>query len=182
MLGVHQNTLDHEILETGNPKTLIFVDSSVYMEEPDRPLLEVLLPGYNKYLLVNYVAKQVNPFNSGTLGLNRTLSNSDLIDLPDGIWQIKQKICPYKYIFIVKKHMRVTNLLLKLASVYEHIDLMDCQSKDDKLLQLDLARIHTLIEGAQLVVNKDSKKAYDNYHLADRMTETLLRKFCKNCK
>lgn len=182
MLGVHENNLDFEILETGNEKTLIFVDSSSYMEEPDRPLLEVTLPGYDKYLLVNYTAREVNVFNSGTLGLNQALSSVGLALLPDGVWNIKQKICPYKYVYKVKKHMRVTHLLNKLAQVYNKIDLSECQSKDDKELQADLVHIHALIEGAKLIVNLDSRKAYDNYQLANKLIDKILDKFCKNCK
>jgi hypothetical protein len=55
MLGLHTNILDFEVLETGNLKTIVFVDSSQYMEEPDRPLLEVILPGHTKFFLVNVI-------------------------------------------------------------------------------------------------------------------------------
>lgn len=182
MLGVHENILDFEIIETGNPQTLVFVDSSQYMEEPDRPLLEVTMPGFDKYFLVNYTAREVNIFNSGTIGLNQVLFENQYLQLPDGIWFIKQKICPYKYIYRTKKFMRVTILLNKLAQLYNEIDLTDCEEKNNRQLELDLTRIHSLIESAKLVVNLNHKKAFNDYHLANRMVDNLLQKFCKNCK
>jgi hypothetical protein len=183
MQGIHRTYLDFEILETGNPKTLVFVDSSQYMEAPDRPLLEVFLPGFNKYLLTNVVAGQVNTFNSSTLGLNETLNINFLQELPDGVWSFRFKICPYDLVYIDKKHMRVTQLVAKLNFLYNElsIDGCSCPTKTDAFIQSELTRIHILIEGAKAVVNIDSVKAYKYYQLADKMIEQLLKKFCKNC-
>lgn len=180
MLGVHENILDFEIIETGNEQTLIFVDSSSYMEEPDKPLLEITMPGYDKYFLIPYTAREVNVFNSGTIGINQVLFTGEYLPLPDGIWFIKQKICPYKYVYKTKKHMRVTRLLNKVGQLYSKIDITECATYDNTL-NTELARIHALIEGARLVVNIDSNKAYDNYRLADRLVDSLLRKYCLNC-
>lgn len=182
MPGLHENVLDFEILETGNLKTLVFVDSSTYIEEPDRPLIEVTMPGYTKYFLANVAARTVNTFNSSTLGLNQVLVQSKLVDLPDGVWIIKYKICPYKYVYIIKKHLRITLLLTKLQSLYDQIDLSECGDKEDKDLQNALVNIHVLIEGAKAAVNKDSKKAQKYYQLADKLIQKALDKFCKNCK
>lgn len=183
MLGTHRNHLDFEILETGNPKTLVFVDSSQYMEKPDRPLIEVYLPAFRKYLLANVVSSQVNTFNSSTLGLNQALGNHDLIDLPDGVWTIRYKICPYDYTFIDKKHMRVTILMGKLNRLYAHvqIDECSCPTKEDVFIKERLAQVHILIEGAKAVVRVDENKASRYYQLADKLIDELLQKFCKNC-
>lgn len=182
MLGIHEHVLDFEILETGNTKTLVFLDSSDYMEEPERPLLEVTMPGYTKYFLVNVVSKQVNTFNSSTLGLNQVLLQSQLVDLPDGVWQFKYKICPYKYVYKIKKHIRVTMLINKLKTLYNKIDLSECAGTDNKELQKLLVQIHVLIEGAKAAVENDSKKAQTYYRLADKLVQKALDKFCKNCK
>lgn len=184
MLGIHRNHLDFEILETGNIKTLVFVDSSQYMEPPDRPLLEVFLPGFNKYLLTNVIANQVNTFNSNTLGLGPSLNVNFLQDLPDGVWSFRYKICPYTLIFIDKKHMRVTQLQCKLNDLYNHLSLdgCECPTQTDEFIQKQLTRINILIEGAKSVVNLDSVKAGKYYHLANKLIDDLLHKFCKNCK
>lgn len=182
-LGIHSNTLDFEILETGNPKTLVFVDSSQYIGPPDRPLLEVFLPGFNNYLLTNVASGVVNTFNSSTLGLNETLKINFLQDLPDGVWQFRYKICPYNYVFVDKKHMRVTQLTIKLRDVYNKLSLeaCDCPTQQDVYLQNRLNQINVLIEGAKSVVNLDSTKAFRYYNLADKLADDILNKFCKNC-
>jgi hypothetical protein len=66
-LGISKSILDFEVLETGNELTLVIIDSSQYIEYPERPLLEITLPGFNKYVLVNFIASSVNTFNSNTL-------------------------------------------------------------------------------------------------------------------
>jgi hypothetical protein len=182
MPGLHEHFLDFEILETGNSKTLVFVDSSDYMENPESPLLEVIMPGYTKYLLTNVDARVVNTFNSSTLGFNQVLNQHCLVDLPDGVWQFKYKICPYKYVYKAKKHLRITLLLKKLQELYNKVDISECAGKEDKDLQSSLVQIHILIEGAKAAVETDSKKAHKYYQLADKLVQRLLDKFCKNCK
>lgn len=183
MIGVHKDYLDFEILETGNTKTLVFMDSSQYMKPPDRPLLEVFLPGFNKYLLTNVVPSQLNTFNANTLGLSQTLNVNFLQDLPDGVWEFKYKICPYDLIYIVKKHMRITMLTNKLRALYNDINLdgCDCPDQTSAYINKQLTQINVLIRGSQLVVNKDSKKASKYYKLADKLIGDLVKKFCKNC-
>lgn len=182
MLGLHTNHLDFEILDTGNSKTLVFVDSSEYIEQPDRPLIEVTLPGYDKYFLVNVNANAVNTYNSNTLGLSRVMSREGLIELPDGVWKIRFKICPYEYIFKDKYFVRITKLMEKLHKLYNEIDMSECKSKDDKDLQTDLIQVHALIEGSKAIVNQSVKKSQEYYQLADRILSRQLDRFCKHCK
>jgi hypothetical protein len=183
-LGIHKTHLDFEILETGNPKTLVFVDSSQYIQPPDRPLLEVFLPGFNKYLLTNVVANEVNTFNASTLGLGTTLNTNFLQDLPDGVWSFRFKICPYEFVFTDKKHMRVTYLMSKLSRLYAEISIDGCECPDrtDVYIQKQLTRIHILIEASKSIVNIDSVKAFRYYQLANKLIDELSHKFCKNCK
>lgn len=181
MLGIHKHILDFDIISVGNPKTLVFSDSSQYMEQPERPLLEVIPPGYTKYFLVNYVANVVTTFNSSTLGLNQVLNQAYLVELPDGVWIIKQKICPYEYVNITKKYMKVDQLMVKLSQLNDEIDLADCSIKNDYQLESDLVKIYTLIEGSKSVVNVDSVKAKKYYDLANDMVQKYLNKFSINC-
>lgn len=182
MAGLHRHVLNFDILDTGNPKTLVFLDESEYMEQPERPLLEVVMPGFDKYFLVNIEASKVNTFNSNTLNLTAVLKQDFLTNLPDGIWDFRYKICPYDKVFTCKKHMRTALLNEKLALLHSKIDLSDCDTKDDKDLEKDLFRIYSLIEGAKAVVNINAKKAQSYYQIADKMIQKLLDKFCKNCK
>lgn len=182
--AIRKNILDHEIIETGNEKTLVFIDSSEYMSqnEPEGPMLEVQLPGYDRYLLVNYDARKVNTFNSSTIGLNPVLTLEELVPLPDGIYTIKQKVCPYQYVYIIKRHMRVTHLLNKVKVLYRNIDFASLTFERNKEMQDALLKIHVLIEGAKAAVEPHPTKAQEYYSLADRLVEKQLNKFCKNCK
>lgn len=182
MKGTHSHKLSFEVFETNNPKTLVFIDSSEYFQEPDRPLLEITLPGYDKYLLVNVVARNVNTFNSSTIGLNKVLKVNQLSELPDGTWKFRYKICPYNLIYVDKKVYRTTAINNKLKKLYENLDLQDAYIKSNTDLHRDLSYIHILIKGAQTVVENDMRKAYDNYQLADKLIDKALKKFCKNCR
>lgn len=182
MVGIHKHNLDFEILDTGNTKTLVFVDSSEYMEEPEKPLLEVIMPGFNKYQLVNIIPKRVNTFNSSTLNINQVLHQECLIDLPDGLWQFKYKICPYKSVHVSKNYMRTAILQQKISYLEDRINLADCRSKEDEELKSELLNIYILVEGSKNLANRNGKKAASYYQLADKLVSKLLNKFCKNCK
>lgn len=182
MAGIHRHILNFDILDTGNPKTLVFLDESEYMEEPERPLLEVVMPGFDKYFLVNIEARKVNTFNSNTLHLTAVLKQDFLTNLPDGVWDFRYKICPYDKVFTCKKHMRMALLNEKLVILHDKIDLADCDTKENKDLEKDLFKIYSLMEGAKAVVNANVKKAQSYYQLADKLVQKLLDKFCKNCR
>lgn len=182
MKGLKQNTLEFDIIPTGNPKTLVFADASLYIAEPERPLLEVLLPGYNKYFLVNIEAKVVNTLNSSTLGYNKALFSDGMLDLPDGVWHFTYKICPYDYARVNKSILRTTLLEIKLAELYDKIDYEDLSSDEKKDYEHNFTRIHILLEAGKLTANHSPKKAQANYELADRLINKLFDKLCKNCK
>jgi hypothetical protein len=183
MKGLRQHILDFEIIPTGNPKTLVFIDSSNYFREPEKPLLEVTLPGYNKYFLVNVTARKVNTFNSNTIGLTELLNNEHLVNLPDGVYTFKYKICPYDETYIVKKNFRTTLIDQELNDLYLQIENSDCSTVADRVLEYQLVEIHCLIEGAKGVVNKDEKKANSFYKTAQTLINGLKEGICnKNCK
>lgn len=176
MKGLRQNIIDFEIIATGNSKTLVFIDSSDYIvDSPERPLLEVTLPGYNKYFLVNIVARQVNTLNSNTIGLTDLLNNDCLVDLPDGVYKLKYKICPYTSNYKTKLVFRTTLLEDKLKVLYDQIDGSDCSKKTDREISQVLTEVNMLIAGAQAVVEKNEKKANDFYRLANTLIDNLTK-------
>jgi hypothetical protein len=183
MQGLRQHNLDFEIISTGNPKTLVFIDASTYFATPEKPLLEITLPGYNKYFLANVVASKVNTFNSNTIGLTRVLNESELTELPDGIYRFRYKICPYDEVFIDKKYFRTTQIENKLAELYGKLEASDCSATDDKSLLMELAEVHALIEGAKgvRVGCITDRKANSFYQLALALVEKLTNKLCNNC-
>lgn len=180
MKGLKRHILDFEIVPTGNPKTLVFVDASQYMGVPERPLLEITLPGYSRYFLVNVTASAVNTFNSNTIGLTSLLNGDSLVNLPDGIYSFRYKICPYTLAFINKNFFRTTLLEDRLAVLYDRLD--GCSSCSPKSVLSDLAEVVALIEGAKIMVNKNEKKANDFYKLASRLIDGVMCDIDKTCK
>lgn len=183
MKGFRQNTLDFEIIPTGNPKTLVFLDSSDYFREPERPLLEITLPGYSKYFLVNITARRLNTFNSNTIGLTDLLNNDQLVTLPDGIYTYKYKICPYDETYKVKKVFRTTLIEQELNDLFLQIENPENITFDEKLFEYRLVEIFSAIAGAQGVANKDEKKANSFYKVAKSLINEFKEGICnKNCK
>jgi hypothetical protein len=180
-LGIQRNILDFEILEVGNPNTIVFVDSSQYMEPPDRPLLEVILPGYTKYVLTNVIPNQVNTYNSNTLNLSQSLGINHLTILPDGVWQFKYKICPYDYVYLYKNHLRTVLINEKIDKAYNDLELLGCTDKTTEYILNQIAQVHILLRGAKAAVNVDTKVAGKYYQTANSIIDEVLNKFCKNC-
>jgi hypothetical protein len=183
MKGFRQHILDFEIIPTGNSKTLVFLDSSDYFREPEKPLLEVTLPGYSKYFLVNITARKLNTLNSNTIGLTELLNNDCLIDLPDGIYTFKYKICPYDETYIVKKFFRTTLLEKELENLYNQIENPENITPDERIFEYKLVEIHAGIAGAQAVVEKNEKRANSYYKIAQKLIGELTEGICnKNCR
>jgi len=183
MKGFRQNIIDFEIIPTGNPKTLVFLDSSDYFREPEKPLLEIILPGYSKYFLVNITARKLNTFNSNTIGLTELLNDDCLVDLPDGIYTFKYKICPYDEAYKIKRVFRTTLIEKQLDELYDLIDNPENITADERILEYKLVEIHAGITGAQAVVEKDERKANSYYKIAQKLIGELSEGICnKNCK
>lgn len=184
MKGFRQHILDFEIIPTGNPKTLVFLDSSDYFREPERPLLEITLPGYSKYFLVNIVARKLNTFNSNTIGFTELLNQDCLVDLPDGIYTFKYKICPYDETYIIKKVFRTTLIEQELDDLYLQIENPENITPDERVFEYKLVEIHSGIAGAKAAAKKgDDRKANSFYNVAQKLIDELKEGICnKNCK
>lgn len=180
--GIRKHLLDFEILDTGNPFTLVFLDSSQYYTSPERPLLEITLPGHNKYFLVNVVPEKINTFNSNTIGLTELLSSFDLVTLPDGVWRFKFKVCPYDKVYIQKYHLRTVELESRLAKIYEVLDFSDCDVERDTKLNNSLIDIHLAIESGKVNASIGNvSKASDLYQMASELVNKLLNKLTGVC-
>lgn len=180
--GIRKHNLDFEILDTGNPKTLVFLDSSDYYTEPERPLIEVTLPGHSRYFLLNAAAKKVNTYNSNTIGLTEILNSFELVNLPDGVWKFKFKVCPYDKVYIQKHHLRTVELEERLGKVYEYLTLSDCDVERDVKLNNTLIDVLLAIESGKANAKKgNTKKASDLYQFASTSVNSLLNNLSGTC-
>jgi hypothetical protein len=182
-LGLRKNTLDFEIFPNSNPKTMLFVDASDYLEEhPERPLLEITPPGYSKYFLVNIVARKVNILNASNIGLNVTLKTSKLTDLIDGVYTLKYKVCPYDKAYIQKYHLRTTILECNMRKIYDFLDDAECDVKGDTKLRQEIVDIMLLIaKGKAEAEEGKPSRASDSYQKAQTKVNKLIDKLEGRC-
>lgn len=182
LFGIQKNNIDFEILDTGNSKTLVFLDSSEYYKEPETPLLEITLPGFTKYFLANINARKINTFNSNTIGMTETFNSHELVDLPDGVWTFVYKICPYDEVFIQKYYLRTVCLDNKISEIFEYIRLSDCDVERDSKLKQDIVDMLLAIESGKANACKDNvKKATELYQIANSIATKLLNKLSESC-
>lgn len=154
MKGLHSHNLDFEIIQTNSEDKLLFLDTSVYFETPESPLLEITLPGFSKYFTVNYQPNIVTVLTSNTIGLTNILENSCNSVLPDGVYKITQKICPYQYLWITKYHLRTTMLDCQINLLFTFFDELENPTKQDIQLKKDITDILIFLESAKANISK----------------------------
>lgn len=181
-LGLKRHTLDFDILDTGNPKTLVFLDLSSYYTEPDSPILQVTLPGHTKYNVVNIAARKINTFNSNTLGKTDSYNIRDIVALPDGVWTLTFRVCPYDEVYVQKYHLRTTILEQNLEKIFEHFKLLDCDVERDAQMRNDIVDILLAIESGKANAKKgNAKKASQLYQKADSLVTKILDNLSETC-
>lgn len=182
-LGLKKNELDFEIFPNTNPKTMLFVDASEYLDaNPERPLLEITPPGYSKYFLVNIVARKVNILNASNIGLNVTLKTSKLTNLSDGVWTLKYKVCPYDKAYIQKYHLRTTILECNMRKIYDFLDDAACDIRNDNKIRQEVVDIMLLIAtGKAQAEEGQPNKASASYQKANKKVNQLIDKLEGRC-
>lgn len=185
MPAIIKNYLDFEILPTENPKILIFIDASEYIDErPEKPILEILLPGFNRSFVVNIIPKKINILNANTIGITKTFINNYncLTDLPDGVWTLTYMICPYDLVSTTKHILRDAQLLKKLDELYRLLDLADCSLKEDRTFKNKMVDIEIFLKTAHTYAKDGNcEKASKYYQIADKFTNDLTKKLTNKC-
>jgi hypothetical protein len=145
ILNIKSNKLNFEIVESLDPKVLSFLDTSTYLEKsPDKPLVEVLVPGYSKSVIVPY---KVNRFNTLSAGqLNITCGTND--NMPDGVYQLTIRVCPYEVVFCTKYYLKTDLLQYEIDDILLNIlykqELSDSIKKsiNTMFVLLESAKVH----------------------------------------
>ena len=176
MKGFLQHTVDFEILENSNTKSMVFIDCSNYYEQPETPLLEIHFPGSNKFFLLNVEAKRVNTFNSNTIGWSDILEDDCPLDFPDGIYKFVYKICPYDQLYKEKYILICTNINALINKIYNNVDIESILSSNAEMKN-EIVDIHILLESAKANVELENiSKANKDYNLANSKINRLLNK------
>lgn len=173
--------LDLNIIDTHNNFTIAIADVSVYDSTPiTNATIEITPPGWGKVSLP-FQPRAMNTYNSNDVGITCVGDLSQLVELPDGFWQLTYSINPntttfvnYSFIRVDNIQCRLDNALLKLLSGKRDITFL----KDERYL-LD---IQMLINGAVAAANKlDNALSMDFYHKASEMIDRFNNQKCKDC-
>jgi len=176
MIGLKTNILDFEIIPTGNVKTLVFADSSSYSKQPDSPILQLKLPGFTKHFTINIDFGKVNVLNSHLIGLTNVLKNDECSALPDGIYEITYKICPYDFFTITKYYLKSDLLELDIASIFNSVN---CNTNITELpnLKKQITDILILLQSAKSCVNEGYiERGQKDFILAQKKVNKLIQK------
>lgn len=172
MLGLDIYEIDFFILDNNNPKTLVIFDQSHYLDDPEKPIYSITLPGYHTVVNIPYVINQINVINSNLLGLTNAFCNGDLIDLPDGVYEITQAVCPYTELFNTKLFLKTT----RLECNYDKILLQIGSKPLEKQFKDEVINIDILIRSAKAEVKYGNREKGQEKYLAALEKVNILTK------
>lgn len=166
-LELSTHKLDFDIHDEDlNLKTLVFIDKSYYREDPDKPKLEVILPGGAEPKVVPINNSQVNIINSAALGITNPFG--ELSDLKDGIYTLTYRICPYDLFCVKKLYLRTVSLQYKLW------DVLITKESFSKEEQKKLFLFDKLIKAGKAFAAKDNAiKAQFFYKEAENIINSI---------
>ena len=106
--------IDFQIYDSEDPKQIIVLDTSIWSYIEDKPsIIEILTPGEKDAVVYPYTKNGFNILNSINLGLNCSDCNQNLLDLPDGVYEITIKGSPDSF-YKKRCYLRTTIIQSKL--------------------------------------------------------------------
>lgn len=110
--------LNIQEIPTNNPKTLILKDTSFYNEsiKTENCILEISTPGSYITQIFKVRPDFIKTYNSSSLKILPVKKASQLIPLPDGIYNIKYSVKPNNLVFVEYSLMRNVRILQRYYS------------------------------------------------------------------
>lgn len=176
------NKLDLNIIDTHNNYTLAIADVSIYDGTPiTNASIEIIPPGFNKVSLP-FQPRAMNTFNSNDVGITCVADTSQLVELPDGFWQVTYSINPNSTVFVNYYFMRTEVLQCRLDNLLL-LTLMNYKGLDKTKRERDILDIQILINGSIGAANRlDRNTAIQLYHKASDMIDKLKNTKCSDCE
>lgn len=148
--------IDFNILQTGNSKSLLFVDESCYTENPVFPTLQVKMPDVERIFKCLIIPEKLNVISLEKL-------NAGIGEFNDGIYELKYSIEPHKCNFAFKKFMKVDKLLARLKVLLG----------DESVNKNKLNEVYFLLVSSQLYVNENSDVSLEYLKTASSLLKKL---------
>jgi hypothetical protein len=174
-LDILEYKIDFIFLESNDPKLLILLDRSRYLTNPEKPRLQITLPGFTGYIETDYNINGITVIDSDKLKLTESCEYNSLIDLPDGIYKIKQMVCPTDELFIFKCYLKTQQLEFLYSQLLLSIDNYNIDINSNKILS-ELVIIDILIKSARAeAAYCNSYEATNKYNLASEKINKLTK-------
>ena len=180
VIDIQSYNIDFSVLDDNNPETLIILDKSTYLDIPEKPLLDITLPGYTGYLEVPYTPNKISLYNSDSLGLTTPSEGDCIAQLPDGVYQINMKICPYDQFFTNRCYLKSSQFNISYQILLLTFDqITTCYNQQD--LKYAIIDLDILIQSAKAEADRcNVERATYKYNAAVSKLASINRKL--NCQ
>lgn len=170
--------VDFQYYDSGDPKTLIVLDTSEWAHIKDKPsIIEIVLPGFDKPVVNYFEQGMVNVFNSNILGLSCNGCNNELTDLPDGIYEITLKGSPDTF--------NKTRYVLRTTQTQLDLDKLFLNLSDSCSGEVEKSKFSTLQEIQMLLKSAEANTRYENICTAQNLLLMAQQKIkeqnCNKC-
>lgn len=156
------NKLSLEVSDSNNLKVIRIFDTSNYCTDDviENYLIEVLPVNKDSWITFHVQKNFSLALNSSSLQYNKVSSESDLIDLADGIYEIKQSYKPNIHTVCHYYHLRTTSLNIKyLELLCTHFNEECSKDKSTYINEIkQLTKIKQYIDAAKYLVDYKHNK------------------------
>jgi hypothetical protein len=174
--GIKTHIINFTIIPTSDDKSIVFADNSDYYKIPESPILEIVLPGFNKVFTVNIDPSKINVLNSNLIGLTSVLKTENLVSLQDGIYTLTYKICPYQYFNVTKYFLKTDQIEKDLAKIFNKVKC-DSSIVEHFEFKKQVMDIMVLLESAKACVNNGFlDRGTKDFKLAQNKVKKLINK------
>ncbi len=165
--------LNFVVEDYGNPKMLVLTDLSQYPKNPEKPIWQITLPGFDKAIELLALPNKSMYIDSNLLGFSTNVAACDLLDLPDGIWSICYKICPYDELFHCGYFYKTASIEKQFDTLLANLTV-DANGEFSSCSVSDVESLSLLIESCKACARLGYKdKAVHRYTAATKLLNKL---------
>lgn len=171
--------IDFQIIPSDDCRVIMVADLSVYAHLQGQPVfIDIVIPGYSKPIELSFSPNQLNILNANNLGLSQAITPDNLPNLPDGIYTITVRMCPFDSFTVTKTILQNCQQICDFRNQLISMDLLcECDNNAEKA-RIKLNDISLLIEASKAHAARCNViKAMEHYKKADRML-CQLKDFC----
>ena len=183
-MSSHQLGLN--ILDVREEKLFQILDASVYdtLLPIVCPELLITVPGFQTSASIapELLTQGFNlRLTACDLEIQNVRCDSEMWELPDGIYAIRYSLSPSEYIKVEYNHLRLTKAYIRLDKIRCNLDLNDClpdKNKKDKMVRI--AEVEEYLKSAKAKVEycHESKKGMKLYEYALKLMDKIDCKYC----